>query len=123
MEKQSSQKKTLEIAREFFGKKVSLVFDRPLGSNHPKYGFIYEANYGYVPGVKAADGEDLDAYYLGVTQSLEKAEGICIAILHREDDDDDKLVVVPEGITLNNEEIIRDTYFQEQWFTSRIIRE
>lgn len=48
------QNKTLEIAREFLGKKVSLIFDRPLGSKHPKYGFVYEVN-GYVPGVMAAE--------------------------------------------------------------------
>lgn len=123
MEKPQETKKTIEIAREFLGKKIEVVFDRPLGTKHPKHGFVYEANYGYVPGVIAADGEDLDVYYLGVTQPLEKAEGVCIAIINRENDDDDKLIVVPEGTTLTDEEITNATHFQEQWFKSRIIRE
>ncbi len=122
MENQPTQKKTLEIAREFLGKKVSLVFDRPLGSKHQKHGFVYEVNYGYVPGVMAADGEELDAYYLGPQESLERADGIVIAIIHRENDDDDKLIVVPEGGEISNEEIVRVTNFQEKFFKSRIIR-
>jgi inorganic pyrophosphatase len=122
MENQPTQKKTLEIAREFLGKKVSLVFDRPLGSKHPKHGFVYEVNYGYVPGVIAADGEDLDAYYLGTQESLEKIDGVVIAIIHRENDDDDKLIVVPEGIEISDEQIIKATHFQEQFFKSIIVR-
>jgi inorganic pyrophosphatase len=113
---------SLEIAREFIGKEVHVIFDRPLGTKHPKHGFVYEVNYGYVPGIKAPDGEDLDAYYLGVAESLENAEGVCIAIIHRENDDDDKLIVVPEGIELSDEEILKATHFQEQWFKSRIVR-
>jgi inorganic pyrophosphatase len=122
MEHQPTQKKTLEIAREFLGKKVSLVFDRPLGSKHPKHGFVYEVNYGYVPGVMAADGEELDAYYLGTQESLEKVDGVVAAIIHRENDDDDKLIVISEGSEISDEEITRATNFQEKFFKSRIIR-
>ena len=61
------------------------------------HGFLYPVNYGYLPGVPAPDGEDLDAYVLGVDQPLERFEGICIAVIHRLDDADDKLVVVPPG--------------------------
>ena len=56
-----NRKNTLEIAREFLGKNVDVVFDRPLRSKYPKHGFVYEVNYGYIPDVTAADGEDLDA--------------------------------------------------------------
>lgn len=114
--------KSLEIAQEYLGKKVRVVFDRPLGTKHSKHGFVYETNYGYLPGIKAPDGEDLDAYYLGVTEPLQEAEGICIAIIHRENDDDDKLVVVPESTELSDEEILKATAFQEQWFKSIIVR-
>lgn len=113
---------SLEIARKFLGKKVHLIFDRPLGSKHPKHGFVYELNYGYIPGVLAPDGEELDAYYLGTNQSLEEVDGVVIAIIHREDNDDDKLVVAPEGVDFSDEEIIKSTYFQEKWFKSKIVR-
>lgn len=96
--------------------------DRPMGTKHPKHDFVYEANYGFIEGVKAPDGEDLDAYYLGVTEPLDKATGICVAIIHRIKDDDDKLIVVPEGVTLTDEQINQATHFQEQWFEGQIIR-
>ncbi len=114
--------KSFSIAKEYLGQKVKVVFDRPLGTKHPKHGFVYEANYGYLPGIKAPDGEDLDAYYLGVNEPLQEAEGICIAIIHRENDDDDKLIIVPEGIELTDEEITKAVHFQEQWFKSTIAR-
>ncbi len=122
MEKEPSTKKTLEIAREFLGKDVHVVFDRPLGTQHPKHGFTYEVNYGYIPGVTAADGEELDAYFLGTQESLKEAYGKVIAIIHRENDDDDKLIVVPDGVEMSDEEITKAVAFQEQWFKSVIIR-
>jgi inorganic pyrophosphatase len=57
---------SLSLAEQYLGKEVSIIIDRPLGSKHPKHGFLYEVNYGYVPGTRSADGEELDAYYLGV---------------------------------------------------------
>ena len=30
------------------GQKVTVMMDRPLGSKHPKHGFIYPLNYGYI---------------------------------------------------------------------------
>ena len=96
--------------------------DRLLGSKHPKHGFKYEVNYGYIPNTKSPDGEELDAYYLGVDKPIEKANGVCIAVIHRTDDDDDKLVVVPEGTDIADEEIEKLVEFQEKWFKHIIIR-
>ena len=45
------------------------------------------------------DGEEFDAYILGVDKPLDQFEGICIAVIHRLNDKDDKLVVVPEQNT------------------------
>lgn len=113
---------TFQFAQKFLGKEVGVVFDRPLGSKHPKHGYVYEVSYGYVPGTRAADGEELDAYYIGPTEPLSEAIGTVIAIVHREDDDDDKLVVVPNGEQLSDEAILRAVHFQEQWFKSSIVR-
>ena len=115
--------RSLLLAKQYLGKEVSIVIDRPLGSKHPKHGFVYEVNYGYVPGTQSADGEELDAYYLGVSRPLHAAEGRCIAIIHRLNDDDDKLVVVPKTqMDLTDSEITQAVNFQEQWFDCEIIR-
>lgn len=114
--------KSLELAKTFLGKEVEVTMDRSLGSKHPEHGFFYEVNYGYIKGVIAPDGDDLDAYFLGVNEPVEKGEGICIAIVHRKDDDDDKLVVVPKGVELTNEQIASLVSFQEKHFDTEIIR-
>ncbi|MFA5947315.1 MAG: inorganic diphosphatase [Patescibacteria group bacterium] len=119
---ESENEKSLSIAREFLGKTVEVVMDRPLGSKHPKHGFVYEANYGFIPGTKSPDGEELDAYYLGASEPVEAVFGRCIAIIHRLNDDDDKCIVVPEGIELSDEQIEKLTNFQEQYFKHVIIR-
>ncbi|MFA6533656.1 MAG: inorganic pyrophosphatase [Patescibacteria group bacterium] len=114
--------KSLEIAKQFLGKEVEIVFDRPLGSKHPKWGFIYETNYGYIEGVQAPDGEELDAYYLGTDQTLERVKGTVKAIIHRLDDDDDKLVVMPKDFVISDVEIEKAVNFQEKWFKHEILR-
>lgn len=119
---ESRESISLSLARQYLEKKVDVVFDRPLGSKHPKHGFVYEVNYGYLPGVKAPDGGDLDAYYLGIAQSLEKATGVVKAIIHRLNDDDDKLVVMPEHIDMSDDDIERAVQFQEKFFEHEIVR-
>ena len=96
-----------------------VVMDRPLGSRHPRHGFLYRVNYGYIPGTLAPDGAPLDAYVLGVAVP----QGVVIAIIHRYDDDDDKLVVVPEGVALTDAEITAAVRFQEQFFKTCIVRQ
>lgn len=113
---------SLKLAKSFLGKQVQLIIDRPLGSRHPRHEFFYEVNYGYVPGTLAPDGEALDAYFLGVSEPLNKAQGSCVAIVHRRDDDDDKLVVLPVALELSNEAILAAVAFQEQWFDSILLR-
>jgi inorganic pyrophosphatase len=106
----------------FIGQIVTVTVDRPLGSRHPQHGFIYPVNYGYIAGIDAPDGDELDAYVLGVFEPMERFTGKCIAVIHRTGDDDDKLVVVPEGKTYTDEQIVALTEFQERFFTSLIIR-
>lgn len=106
----------------YIGNKVKVKIDRPLGSLHPKHGFTYEVNYGFIPNTVSGDGEELDCYVLGIEEPIEDFEGICIAVIHRTNDDDDKLIVVPEGMNFSDEEIRDLTNFQEQFFESEIVR-
>ena len=93
-----------------------------MGSAHPKHGFIYPVNYGFIPNTVSGDGEELDAYVLGVFEPVESFEGKCIAIIHRTNDDDDKLVVVPKDKSYTNDAIEALVEFQEKFFKHEIIR-
>ena len=105
------------------GSIVTVTVDRPLGTYHPEHpDLYYPVNYGYVAGVMAPDGEDQDAYILGVAQPVQSFAGRVTAIIHRKDDVEDKWVVVPEGVTLTDAEILSQVYFQEQFFDVEIIR-
>ena len=118
--------KALEIrqreAYKFIGNIVKVKIDRPLNSKHPKHGFIYPVNYGYIPNTLSGDGEEIDAYILGINEQLKEFEGECIAVIHRNNDDDDKLIIVPKGKEYTDSDIRELTYFQEQYFQSEIIR-
>ena len=107
---------------EYLNKIWKIKIDRPMGSKHPKHGFIYPVNYGYVPNTISGDSEELDAYVLGIYEPLETFTGKCIAIIHRTNDNDDKLIIVSENKTFTDEEIKVLTDFQEQYFTSIILR-
>ncbi len=87
-------------SHQFIGKTLTITIDRPMNSVHPKHGFVYPINYGYLPNVISGDGEELDAYVLGINHPLETFTGECIAVIHRLNDDDDKLVIVESGINL-----------------------
>lgn len=109
-------------AKQFLGKTVTVTMDRALGSQHPKHGYTYPVNYGFVPETKSPDGGELDVYVLGVDSPLEQYSGLCIAVIHRLNDDDDKLIVVPDGQSMTDDEIRKAIHFQEQFFQSEIIR-
>ena len=104
------------------GESVEVIVDRPFGSCHPKYrNCVYPINYGYVPGVMAGDGEEQDAYIMGVHEPLEKFKGRVIAIIRRLNDDEDKWVVASDGCAFSVEEIRAATDFIEQYFESDLV--
>lgn len=109
-------------SKSYIGKLVEVKIDRPMGSKHPKYGFIYPVNYGYVPNTISGDGEELDCYVLGVFEPLDKFKGKCIAVIHRINDNDDKLIIVPEEKDYSDDAIRALTEFQERFFESIIIK-
>lgn len=117
---QNGKSESLEMCKQYLGKKVKLVIDQAYGTTYK--GALYTENYGYVPGTTAPDGEGLDAYFVGPKEPLREAEGVVIAIIHRLEDDDDKLIVVPEGVSLTDEEIEAAVNFREKLFVHEIIR-
>lgn len=103
------------------GKKVKVMIDRPLGTYHPKHKDIfYSVNYGYIEGIIAPDGEEQDAYVLGVNEPISEFTGKIIAIIKRLDDVEEKWVVAPENMTFTKEEIMKQVEFQEKYFKTEI---
>lgn len=103
------------------GDVVAIKMDRPMGTVHPKHpDQVYPINYGYVPGLTAPDGEEQDAYVLGVGLPLEEFTGRLIAIIHRFDDVEEKWVLAPEGMRFTKEEIAEQTHFQEQYYHTEV---
>lgn len=111
-----------DSGKDFLGKIVTVKMDRPLGTTHPKHGFIYEVNYGFVPNTISGDGEELDAYVLGEHKPLDEFEGRVIAVIHRTNDDDDKLVVMQDGRNYIDDQIEALLEFQERFFKHEILR-
>ena len=112
----------MDHLRNYIGKKVKVIVDRKIGSKHPKWGFIYLNNYGYIPNTTSGDGEELDAYVIGVFEPVDSYIGKVIAVIHRTNDDDDKLVVSPQGVDYSIDAIRALTEFQERFFESEIIK-
>ena len=105
------------------GKWLHIVIDRPVGYVHQtgEYKTVYPVNYGYLPDVPGGDGEEQDAYLLGVNEPVAEADAVVIGIVRRKNDAEDKLIAAPEGTHLTKEEMEKAVSFQEQWFETEII--
>ena len=107
-----------KIISDYMGKIVHVVIDRPVGYHHGD--IIYPVNYGYIPGVIAGDGEEQDAYILGISEPLSAFDGQVVGAVRRTNDCEDKLVVAPVGERYNQAQIAEAVYFQEKYFVSTI---
>jgi len=113
-----SANKSLSI-KDYLGKLVRVIIDRPIGYHHGD--IVYPINYGYIPGSIAGDGEEQDAYILGVYEPKKEFSGQVVAAIHRKNDCEDKLVVAPEGMLFHQGQIAEAVRFQEQYFDTRIL--
>lgn len=105
---------------EWLGRRVHVIIDRPIGSVHPSGTFSYEQNYGFLPGFVSPDGDELDAYVIGVQEPVDDFHGVVIGVVLRRDDIEDKLVV-SKGETWSIAGIQAAIAFQERFFSSRIV--
>lgn len=108
-----------QILHELLGKSVHMEVDRPIGYVHGD--IIYPVNYGYIPGIIAGDGEEQDAYILGVSEPLTSFDGRVVGAIRRLNDVEDKLIVAPEGTVFHQGQIAEAVHFQEQYFDTYII--
>lgn len=115
----NSEETRNQLIKDYIGKHVHVVVDRPIGYQHGD--IVYPINYGYIPDVIAGDGEEQDAYILGITEPLKEFHGQVIAAICRRNDCEDKLVVAPAGAVYHQGQIAEAVHFVEQYFSSRII--
>ncbi len=109
----------MQFLNDLLGKAVHVVVDRPIGYCHK--GTVYPVNYGYIPGLMGGDGEDQDAYILGIDTPLSSFDGQVVGAIRRKNDVEDKLIVAPEGMVLHQGQIAEAVHFVEQYFDSYIL--
>jgi inorganic pyrophosphatase len=105
---------------EWLGRRVHVVIDRPIGTVHPSGSFSYSQNYGFVPGFISPDGEELDAYVVGVEAPIDAFDGVVIGVVLRSDDVEDKLIV-SNGDQWSVAALEAAIAFQERHFSSRVV--
>ena len=108
-----------QFLNNLLGKAVHVVVDRPIGYCHK--GTVYPVNYGYIPGLMGGDGEEQDAYILGIDTPLSSFDGQVVGAIRRKNDVEDKLIVAPEGMVLHQGQIAEAVHFVEQYFDSYIL--
>lgn len=111
--------KRRKAMNDMLGKTVTVIIDRPVGYVHGD--ILYPVNYGYIPGMEGGDGDEQDAYILGVDTPMAEFEGRVIGAVMRKNDCEDKLVVAPEGMEFHQGQIAEAVHFQEQYFDTYII--
>ena len=112
---------TIKEVINLIGDIVKVTVDRPKGSYHPKHKDIfYPINYGYIEGIMANDGEEQDAYIIGIDNPVNEFTGKIIAIIHRFDDVEDKWVVAPKDMNYTKGQIEELVHFQEKYFNTEI---
>ena len=109
----------IQRIHDLLGTSVHLVVDRPIGHCHK--GTVYSVNYGYIPGMPGGDGEDQDAYILGVDIPLTSFDGRVVGAIRRKNDVEDKLIVAPEGMVFHQGEIAQAVHFIEKYYDTYII--
>ena len=46
--------------KQYLNQIIKIKIDRELGTKHPKHGYIYPVNYGFIPNTISGDGEEID---------------------------------------------------------------
>ncbi len=100
--------------------KVNVTIDRPVGYKD-SFGNTYLVNYGFIAGEIGGDDEEQDAYILNIpSEKLMYFAGIVTAVIHRNDDNETKWIIIPEKSSITEKEILKQTYFIEQYFDSYV---
>ena len=110
------------MQKEWLGRTVTVIIDRPYGSFHPHLpDVLYPVNFGYIRELADGAGQFQDAYVIGPKEPAETFTGIVAGILYRREDDVSRWIVTRPGETVSHESIISLIGFEEQYYDCRII--
>ncbi|MBR3348667.1 MAG: GNAT family N-acetyltransferase [Solobacterium sp.] len=109
------------LGREYIGKTVTVIVDRPYGSFHPHHpDVLYPVNYGYVNELIDGDGEFQDAYVYGPQEPLESFKGTVAGIVYHKDGPS-RFIVTRTGETVDPKRIIETLAFEDQYYDTRFV--
>lgn len=109
------------LGREYIGKTVTVIVDRPYGSFHLHHpDVLYPVNCGYVNELIDGDGEFQDAYVYGPKEPLETFKGTVAGIVYRKDGPS-RFIVTRTGETVDPKKIIETLAFDEQYYDTRFV--
>ncbi|MCR4926216.1 MAG: NUDIX domain-containing protein [Clostridiales bacterium] len=98
------------------GKYAKVKVTRPIKSFHPKYGFEYELNYGFVEGVTNISGTKQGAYIMGIDHPVREFDGRIIAIIKRNNMKGVEWVVAPKSKKFIVNDIKKAIDFAESYY-------
>lgn len=110
------------LQKEWLGRTVTVITDRPYGSFHPHLpDVLYPVNYGYVKELAMSEGLFQDAYIIGPQEPVEEFTGIVAGIVYRKDDEVSRWIVTPAAAVYWHASIISLIGFEEQYYDCRIL--
>lgn len=110
------------MQKEWLGKTVTVIVDRPYGSFHPHLpDVLYPVNFGYIRELAGREGIFQDAYVIGPEEPVEHFRGIVAGILYRREDDVSRWIVAGAAEMIDRERVISLIGFEEQYYDCRII--
>ena len=109
------------LANAWLGKQVKVQIDQPMGKFHPYLeDAIYQVPMGYVYEAETME-EPINAYVIGVGEMVDSFSGVVVAVIYHEYSDEATLVVGRIGEEVQQDKILKDIAFREQYFSSRIV--
>ncbi|MBI5410284.1 MAG: hypothetical protein HZA14_13055 [Nitrospirae bacterium] len=112
----------LSMIRREAERKVVVFVDKPMGSKHPRFGWTYPINCGYVRRACTIHGDTLSVYILGVDRPINIFSGKAIAVVYRRTETTYRLVVAPDGIDFSDNEIEKAIEFENEKHNRLILR-
>ena len=94
-----------------------IVIDRPKGTKHPKYSFIYPLDYGYLRGTSSMDGGGIDVWMGSIDSRVCDAIVCTVDLLKR--DSEIKLLL---GCTEAEKRIIHASHNESEWMKGILVR-